>query len=249
MGRKQIDIVTFGQKVTGISFSIGESVDFNFTCENPENRAEMLDLTSTNLTAGLCKLDPRGNPILPPVVPRQADILDPGTDGKCRVQINPSDTVPGGVPILPGKYGFGLWFTDEDGNRTAMLSFCEVELIPATVLPATQIVPLPQQDPLAQGPQGIQGIQGEQGESSINAFRRTISQPADGSDFFVTFPSAQANDDYTLLHPTLINSSVIVGFYLPDVVAGDRTTTQFRCVTTAPLPNGAIVEFQFQVTP
>lgn len=55
---------------------------------------------------------------------------------------------------------------------------------------------------------------------------------AEGSDFFITLPFAQANDNYI---PTASCGGVeqIFTVDLPDIAVGDRTTTQFRVITSA----------------
>lgn len=73
-------------------------------------------------------------------------------------------------------------------------------------------------------------------------FRRVIAQPADGSDFVVLLPVAMPDDEYSVF-PTQAGVAAIVGIDCPDIAAGDRTTTQFRVVTTAPLANGDFVDF------
>jgi len=65
---------------------------------------------------------------------------------------------------------------------------------------------------------------------------------AEGSDFFVTLPTARANDNYGV-HGSLGGAAVIFGMDFPDLVAGDRTTTQFRVQTTAAVTAGDRIDF------
>jgi hypothetical protein len=69
------------------------------------------------------------------------------------------------------------------------------------------------------------------GGSVSQAFTYTCTG-AEGSDFFISLPVAQANDNYI---PTALCGGVeqIFTVDLPDLVAGDRTTTQFRVITSA----------------
>lgn len=64
----------------------------------------------------------------------------------------------------------------------------------------------------------------------------------DLSDFMVTIPVAQPTDTYEV-EGSLAGVTAIVGIHFPDVVAGDRTTTQFRVVTTANMTAGDEIDF------
>ena len=55
---------------------------------------------------------------------------------------------------------------------------------------------------------------------------------AEGSDFVITLPAARADDDY-VPQVTCGGTTAIYGVDCPDLIAGDRTTTQFRVVTSA----------------
>lgn len=78
--------------------------------------------------------------------------------------------------------------------------------------------------------------------ASLTKFRRVISQPGDGSDFTVSLPEELDSDDYGVF-VELVSGSNLVGFQFPDTLAGDRTTTAFRCVTTSALANADVLEF------
>lgn len=80
------------------------------------------------------------------------------------------------------------------------------------------------------------------GGGTTQTFRYTVSQPADGTDFMVTLPAAMPNDSYSVF-PALAGVVSITGIDCPDILAGDRTTTQFRVVTAAALADGDFVDF------
>ncbi len=58
----------------------------------------------------------------------------------------------------------------------------------------------------------------------------------------VTMPVAMASDDYSVVG-SLASAAAIVGLQFPDTLAGDRTTTQFRVVTSAALVAGDMIDF------
>ena len=66
-----------------------------------------------------------------------------------------------------------------------------------------------------------------------------VATGAEGSDFFVPFAPlpARSNDLYQL-QCTQADVTFILGYQFPNTAAGDRTTTQFRMVTTAPVTAG-----------
>jgi hypothetical protein len=76
---------------------------------------------------------------------------------------------------------------------------------------------------------------------ALTKVRRTIAQPADGTDFTVTI-TAQPTDVYGVFAEQ-IKGLNIVGIMVPDDIVGDRTTTTFRVVTTGTLATGDIIEF------
>lgn len=74
-------------------------------------------------------------------------------------------------------------------------------------------------------------------------FRYTVTgAEPDLSDFMVPLPAARASDVYRVTGD-LAGATVIVGLDFPDLVAGDRTTTDFRLVATAPLTAGDQIDF------
>jgi hypothetical protein len=64
-----------------------------------------------------------------------------------------------------------------------------------------------------------------------------VATGAEGSDFFVPLPLARTNDTY-LIYWALADVTSILSLQLPNTVAGDRTTVQFRVVTTAAVTAG-----------
>lgn len=76
---------------------------------------------------------------------------------------------------------------------------------------------------------------------SEQVFRYTATG-AEGSDFNVTLPAARANDVYAVFS-SQADMAAIIGMRMPDAIAGDRTTTTFRVITTAALTLGDIIEF------
>lgn len=65
----------------------------------------------------------------------------------------------------------------------------------------------------------------------IQSFRYTCTG-AEGSDFFIALPAARANDTYNV-QITLGTVTAIFAYNCPDTSAADRTTTQFRIITSA----------------
>jgi hypothetical protein len=72
-----------------------------------------------------------------------------------------------------------------------------------------------------------------------------IATGAEGSDFNVPLPAARLNDDYVVM-ATLGGVSVLFAFDCPDLIAGDRTTAQFRMVTSVALTAGDRIDFSVQ---
>lgn len=64
---------------------------------------------------------------------------------------------------------------------------------------------------------------------------------SEGSDFFISLPVTWANDSY-YVQLDLGGVTNIVGIDLPNVAGSDRTTTQFRVVTTASLQSGDLLQ-------
>ncbi len=77
---------------------------------------------------------------------------------------------------------------------------------------------------------------------ALSTFRYTVVQPADGSDFMVDLPVEEDDDEYGVW-PTIVAGAVVAPVMCPDDEAGDRTTTQFRVDTLAPLPDGTVLAF------
>ncbi len=89
---------------------------------------------------------------------------------------------------------------------------------------------------------GLMSASDKQRLDNAQSFRRVISQPQDGSDFFVTLPTPMSTRNYNI-SPTQAKGSQVVLFECPDEAASDRTTTTFRCITSATLSNGDIIDF------
>jgi hypothetical protein len=79
--------------------------------------------------------------------------------------------------------------------------------------------------------------------SGIRAFTRVIAQPADGSDFFVNIPAPPMPTDAYVVTGAQSGGAVIVGLEFPDTAPADRTTTQFRVITSAALSSGDTIDF------
>lgn len=78
------------------------------------------------------------------------------------------------------------------------------------------------------------------GELDFVYFRYVVA--ANSADFMVSLPEELEVDTYSV-KAQLVDSTDYVGIYLPDVLAGDRTTTQFRVVTTSNLSIGDTIDF------
>lgn len=85
------------------------------------------------------------------------------------------------------------------------------------------------------------GGSGGGGGSTQEAFRY-VATGAEGSDFFVTLPAARAVDTYKVFGQCA-GVAMIFGMDLPDILAGDRTTTQFRVVTTGAVSAADQIDF------
>ena len=64
---------------------------------------------------------------------------------------------------------------------------------------------------------------------------------SEGSDFFITLPVAWANDSY-YVQVDLGGVADSIAIDLPNIAGSDRTTTQFRVVTTASLQSGDLLQ-------
>lgn len=76
---------------------------------------------------------------------------------------------------------------------------------------------------------------------SKEVFRITAAG-GEGSDFNVTLPTPRASDAYEVF-ASLVGAPAIYSMRMPDALAGDRTTTQFRVITTAALTAGDVISF------
>lgn len=80
------------------------------------------------------------------------------------------------------------------------------------------------------------GSGGGGGTSDQQAFTYTCTG-LEGSDFFITLPAAQASDDY-IVEMGCGGVNQIYTFDCPDLLVGDRTTTQFRVITSTDVSVG-----------
>jgi len=88
----------------------------------------------------------------------------------------------------------------------------------------------------------VGGSGGGGGGGSGVSIQRYIATGAEGTDFMVTLTVPQATDLYSV-SPANAGVANIVAYDCPDVLAGDRTTTQFRVVTTGALTLDDIIDF------
>jgi hypothetical protein len=77
--------------------------------------------------------------------------------------------------------------------------------------------------------------------STAQIFRYTATG-LEGTDFNVILPAARANDLYQVT-ASMSGAASIVAFDFPDILVGDRTTTQFRVVTSAELTAADQIDF------
>jgi hypothetical protein len=230
MATLKIPLVAYGQKVSGITFPVGSTVNIVIACQDPDTRLP-IDLTGANLKFSVAEIDLQGNPILPANIVKMGTILAPPSAGNVIIPIIVSDTIPSGVPMKPKVYAFDLWLTDADGNRIQSIVYGLIDLTPTIDLPGTPVTPSPSQVPLALGPKG------DKGDAGLISFRRTIDQPADSNDFFILLPSTLGDDTYRVTG-SVENASGMFLLNFPNSAPTDRTTTQFRCVTSAPMDDG-----------
>jgi len=89
------------------------------------------------------------------------------------------------------------------------------------------------------------------GGATVQSFTYTVTglEP-DTSDFVVVMPIAQPNDTYEVVASAAGGTvgagglgDFTIGIQMPDVAAGDRTTTQFRVVTSIALVAGDQIDF------
>jgi hypothetical protein len=78
------------------------------------------------------------------------------------------------------------------------------------------------------------------GGSSVITFRYVAT--GGESDFLVTLPFARLTDTYNVVC-TCQGVTIIPSIDLPDTLPADRTTTQFRCITSFPLTAGDQLAF------
>lgn len=151
---RQIDVTLYGQSVSGISVTVGTTVEWNLELQDPDTRVA-LNLTGCNVVMALNQIDIKGSPVLPAIIARQADIDSPASLGTCVVTWADGDLIPDDEPVTPGTYSVEAWVEDSDGNRSLTLTRSLIEIQAAGYLPDDPVTPLPSQDPLALGPPGL----------------------------------------------------------------------------------------------
>lgn len=81
------------------------------------------------------------------------------------------------------------------------------------------------------------------GAGNFMAFRYTVTgAEPDLSDFMINLPAVRATDNYRVVS-TGATMAQNTPFTLPDSLAGDRTTTQFRLLAIAALTAGDTIDF------
>jgi hypothetical protein len=80
------------------------------------------------------------------------------------------------------------------------------------------------------------------GGSGVEQAFRFTAAGGEGSDFVVAIPVAMPDDSY-VVEATLAGVTAIFGLDAVDLLAGDRTTTQFRVITTAAVTAGDQIDF------
>lgn len=84
-------------------------------------------------------------------------------------------------------------------------------------------------------------VPGAASQVGLQAFRFTATG-AEGSDFMVNLPVARASDVYRV-QGTKAGVALLFDIDCPDLLAADRTTTQFRVVTSGPVTAGDQIDF------
>jgi hypothetical protein len=98
-------------------------------------------------------------------------------------------------------------------------------------------------------PYWLIGAGGTSGTGGLPLIQRYTCTGAEGTDFFVVLTVPRANDQYSV-NPALAfaSTSPTVVVNCPDAAAPgtDRTTVQFRVITSAPLIAGDFIDFTIQ---
>lgn len=128
--------------------------------------------------------------------------------------------------LTPGSYTYDVAFKRLSDSKIFQL----VPLSPFVVLqsnyePTGDVTQPATQQPMAPAPVRI---------------LRTISQPTDADDFTVTLPFTFGDTSYGVVASQRSADGIMVLFQIP---TSGLQTTQFRVLTSAPLPNGDVVEF------
>lgn len=89
---QDVYLTLYGQKVDGIAVNIGQCVNWHLTLQEPTDLSPF-SLLASNVVIALSTLDPRGLPLSPPKIARQATIVSI-PDGTALAQWVSADTVP-----------------------------------------------------------------------------------------------------------------------------------------------------------
>ncbi len=84
---------------------------------------------------------------------------------------------------------------------------------------------------------------GTGGAAATEQVFRYTADGGDGSDFFIPLPAARANDSYVIT-ASLVNAPAIYAWRFPEGSIPDRTTLQFRMITTVALTIGDVFDFR-----
>ena len=79
--------------------------------------------------------------------------------------------------------------------------------------------------------------------ASLRSFRYIVGAETDLSDFRVTIPGLPMATALYQVLASLAGVAAIVGLDMQDTLPGDRTTTDFRVVATAPMTAGDQIDF------
>jgi hypothetical protein len=203
------------QQPISLTVPQGEDVLIKLTLRT--EAAALYNLTGCTVTFGVAMLPTDSASETATKIQRNYVNQSPLANGVTHLSLVPADTLP---LHAYDELSWDTWLTAADATRQRIvpLSAFKVEgaaTVPGTPVTAPVIIP-------SLYPSGL---------------RRTIAQPADGSDFIVTLPVAYPDDTY-IVTGSIEDSAIVTLLRFPNALAGDRTTTQFRCITGTALANG-----------
>lgn len=123
MSARTISLTLYGSIVSGLTFSVGESVLFDVLLQDPLTRLPV-DVTSATARLSLSVIDIQNNPIAPPISTKTAMVIAPAVNGHVQVSFIQGDT----SALLPGGYMIDFWVTDGSGNRQAFMPLSRLVL-------------------------------------------------------------------------------------------------------------------------